>query len=77
LYAQIIDDTKGHTLLAGDTRTIQGKTARDRAHAFGVALAEQAKKKGIEKVVFDRGGFLFAGTIRTFADSLREGGLIF
>ncbi len=77
LYAQLIDDVAGKTLFALDTRKEKGGNARARAHALGVALAKGAQEKHISKVVFDRGGFLYAGSIKTFADSAREGGLVF
>ncbi len=77
LYAQLIDDKKGVTLGAIDTRKIKGDTAILRAKNAGLEFATNSKKNGIEKVVFDRGGFLFAGSIKEFAEGAREGGLIF
>ena len=77
MYAQLIDDEKAVTLTALDSKKMEGVTARERATALGKALATQAVKLGIEKVVFDRGGFLYAGSIKSFADSAREGGLKF
>ena len=68
LYVQIIDDVKGHTLA-------QAKS--DDAQKLGVDIAKKAKALKIEKVVFDRGGYLYTGKIKAIADSAREGGLIF
>ncbi len=68
IYAQIIDDDKSHTLVqaqAEDAKTV------------GIELAKKAKAAKIEKVVFDRGGYLYTGKIKALADALREGGLIF
>ena len=77
LYAQLIDDVAGKTIVAADTRKAKGKTALDRAKEIGGALAADAKKKKIEKVVFDRGGFQYQGAIVALAEGAREGGLSF
>ncbi len=77
IYAQLIDDEAGKTLAAADSRTAKGKTARDRASAVGETIATAAKAKGIVKVVFDRGGFQYQGTIVLLADAAREAGLEF
>ena len=77
LYAQLVDDEKGTTLSAIDTKKMKGKTLRERATEAGEALAAEAKKNKIEKVVFDRGGFLFTGSIKDFAEGARKGGLKF
>ena len=77
LYAQVIDDERAVTLLATDSRSAAGKTARERAVEIGGVLGAQAKKKGIERVVFDRGGFQYEGIIAAFADSVRTAGLVF
>lgn len=77
LYGQLIDDENGVTLGAVDTRKITGGNPRENARKAGNEIAGIAKKAGIEKVVFDRGGFLFAGSIKEFADGAREGGLQF
>lgn len=74
LYAQLIDDDASTTLLAADTRNLTGSFG-ERAKALGGAIAEKAKAAGIEAVVFDRGGFRYAGNIAIFADSVREGGI--
>lgn len=77
IYAQLIDDEKGVTLGALDSRKVSGANARARAAAVGEELAAQAKKIGIEKVVFDRGGFLYTGSIKEVAEGARKGGLTF
>jgi len=77
LYAQLIDDENSKTLGAIDTRKMKGKTARERASEAGVEIATIAKKAKIERVVFDRGGFLFTGSIKDFAEAVRKGGLTF
>ncbi len=68
IYAQIIDDTKGHTLV---------QSSADNAKTVGVDIAKKAKAINIVKVVFDRGGYLYTGKIKEVADSAREGGLEF
>lgn len=68
IYAQIIDDVKGHTLTQA--------SAND-AKKVGVEIAKKAKALKIDKVVFDRGGYLYTGKIKAVADSAREGGLQF
>src|SRR5580693_469265 len=70
IYAQVIDDQKGETLAAVSTPALKMKTG-------GKAIAEKATAKGIKKVVFDRGGFLYHGRIKALADAAREGGLEF
>lgn len=77
LYAQVIDDAKSATLFAIDTRKTAGATPRERAVAAGTALAEKAKKAGVSAIVFDRGGFRYAGSIAAFADAVRAGGITF
>ena len=81
IYAQVIDDSLGKTLAAASTldKDIKGKTGatKDGAAAVGKALAERAKKAGVSRVVFDRGGFLFHGRVKALADAAREGGLEF
>lgn len=77
LYAQLIDDAAGTTLIATDTRNAKGKTALERAKEIGGILAADAKKKKIEKVVFDRGGFQYQGAVVALAEGAREGGLSF
>lgn len=77
LVAQIINDDEGKTIVAVSSATQTGKTPRERAEKAATAIAENAKKSGISKVVFDRGGFQYVGTIKAFADAAREAGLEF
>ncbi|HAS84980.1 MAG TPA: 50S ribosomal protein L18 [Candidatus Yonathbacteria bacterium] len=81
IYAQIIDDTKGVTLSAISDMGLKGPkkkmTKTESARLAGEALAKSAKAKGLSAVVFDRGGFIFTGRVRAFADGAREGGLVF
>lgn len=77
IYAQLIDDTKGNTLLSVSDVEMKGKTKTERAKLAGEALAKNAKAKGITAVVFDRGGFIFTGRVRAIAEGAREGGLLF
>jgi large subunit ribosomal protein L18 len=78
-YAQVIDDLAGRTLLSASTSVIgEGQTGNSAAAAaVGIKLAEAAKKAGVTKVVFDRGGFKFHGRVKAFADAARKGGLEF
>lgn len=77
IYAQLIDDVAATTLAAADSRNVAGTTLKERATATGAAIAEAAKKLKIEEVVFDRGGFQYAGSVAALADGAREGGLKF
>lgn len=83
IYAQLIDDTKGVTLASASTleksvkAEIAGKTKREAAKLVGKLAAERAKEKGIETVVFDRGGYLYTGRVQSLADGAREAGLKF
>lgn len=78
VYAQVIDDEAGKTLAAASTLASGKKMSQmEQAKAVGVAVAKAAKAKGIDKVVFDRGGFSYAGRIAALADAAREGGLKF
>ena len=83
IYAQLIDDTKGVTLASASTleksvkAEIAGKTKREAAKVVGKLAAERAKEKGIETVVFDRGGYLYTGRVQALADGAREAGLKF
>jgi large subunit ribosomal protein L18 len=79
IYAQVIDDTRGHTLAAASTQD-QGVSEApkiEQAKAVGQLVAERAKAAGITKVVFDRGGYLYHGRIKALADGARDGGLDF
>jgi large subunit ribosomal protein L18 len=82
IYAQVIDDTSGVTLAAASSLEPSlrgGKTGGnvEGAKAVGKLIAERAREKGVEKVVFDRGGFMYHGRVQGLADAAREGGLQF
>lgn len=80
IYAQIIDDTKGATLVSASTldKEFEGATGNcEAAKKVGLLVAKRALEKGIENVVFDRGGYLYHGRIKELADGAREGGLKF
>jgi large subunit ribosomal protein L18 len=83
IYAQLIDDQSGRTLISASTLdpSLQGqlKTAgnREAARTVGELLAKKALEKGIDRVVFDRGGFLYHGRIKALAEGARSGGLKF
>ena len=80
IYAQIIDDVKGVTLVSASTleKEFEGATGNvEAAKKVGVVLAERAKAKGIEEVVFDRGGYIYHGRVAALAEGAREGGLQF
>ena len=75
IYAQIIDDDGGATIASALTDIKKGKTMTQKAKIAGKEIAKKAVEKKIKKVVFDRGGFLYTGKIKAFADGAREGGL--
>ena len=83
IYAQIIDDTRGVTLAAASSvepglkSELKSGGNIAAAQRVGALIAERAKEKGIERVVFDRGGFLYHGRVRNLAEAAREGGLDF
>lgn len=79
IYAQIINDEGGVTLVAASAKDIKGKIKNktEAAKEVGRILAERAKEKGIEKVVFDRGAYKYHGRVRALADGARDGGLKF
>ena len=77
IYAQIIDDTTSKTLVAADDRGVKQGTKTERATAVGADLATKAKAANITKVVFDRGGYVFAGRVKALAEAARAGGLEF
>ncbi|MCI8810071.1 MAG: 50S ribosomal protein L18 [Oscillibacter sp.] len=80
IYAQIIDDVKGVTLVSASSldKSIEGYGGNvAAAAAVGKLVAERAKAKGIETVVFDRGGYLYHGRVKALAEGAREGGLQF
>ncbi len=74
IYAQLINDVTGTTIAAARSEGLKG-TAMEQAAAVGKMIAEAAKKAGITKAVFDRGGFLYTGRVRAVADTAREAGL--
>jgi len=83
MTAQIIDDNKGHTILAAsDMDTLikndcVGKTKKEVANMVGTLIAQKAKNAGINEVVFDRGGYAYHGRVQALADGAREQGLVF
>lgn len=84
VYAQVIDDVQGHTLVSASDldeavreKAGEGANKSARAKAVGEVVAERAQAAGIGSVVFDRGGFLYHGRIKAVADGAREGGLKF
>ncbi|RYG30599.1 50S ribosomal protein L18 [bacterium] len=79
ISAQIIDDSTGTTLASASSveKALSATGNRDGAKSIGSTLAQRAKEKGIEKVVFDRGGFQYHGRVASLADGAREGGLEF
>ena len=80
IYAQIIDDVNGVTLVSANTleKGFEGTTGNvEAAKKIGLVLAERAKAKGIEQVVFDRGGYVYHGRVAALAEGAREGGLKF
>ncbi len=83
IYAQVIDDTVGRTLAAASTvepelrASLTGKTKTEQAKVVGAVIAERARSIGIERVVFDRGGFKYHGRVQALADAARAGGLQF
>ena len=80
IYAQLIDDEKGVTLVSASTmeKNFERKgTKTERAISVGKSVAERAKAIGVEAVVFDRNGYLYHGRVKSLADAAREGGLKF
>ncbi|MCX6736466.1 MAG: 50S ribosomal protein L18 [Candidatus Parcubacteria bacterium] len=79
IYAQIIDDEAGKTLVSASDMELKGKKKGkiESSKTIGVELAKKAKEKNISKVVFDRGGYLYAGRVKAVAEGAREGGLDF
>ena len=80
IYAQIIDDQAGHTLVSASTvdgelrEKVKGLKKAEQAKLVGETVAKRAKNKGIETVVFDRGGYRYSGRVKALADGAREGG---
>ncbi len=83
IYAQVIDDLQGHTLVAASTldadvrAQLNGKNKKEQAALVGKTLAERALAAGINQVVFDRGGYLYHGRVEALAKAARDGGLEF
>ena len=83
IYAQLIDDTAGVTLASASTlssdvkKDIEGKNKKEAAKVVGMAIGRMALAKGIEQVVFDRGGYVYMGRVEQLADGAREAGLKF
>ena len=81
IYTQIIDDVKGHTLVAMSTKAkgeiFTGKTKTEKSREVGLKLAEKAIQSGISEICFDRAGFKYHGRIKALAEAAREGGLKF
>ena len=83
IYAQIIDDNAGQTIVSASTidqdlrGSMDGLKKSEQAKMVGKKLAERAKDKGVQTVVFDRGGFKYSGRVKALADGAREGGLVF
>jgi large subunit ribosomal protein L18 len=83
IYAQVIDDESGYTIVSASTidrelrAQMEGLNKTDQAHLVGKALAERAKEKGVKTVIFDRGGFGYIGRVKALAEGSRESGLDF
>ncbi len=77
MYAQLIDDTKGTTLVSSSGAGLKAKTKTEQAEMVGKDIASKAKAKNISKVVFDRGGYIYTGRVKAVADAARAEGLIF
>jgi len=83
IYAQVIDDEVGHTLVSASSidqdvrEKVKGLRKTEQAHLVGKTLAERANSIGVKTVVFDRGGYRYIGRIKALADGAREGGLEF
>jgi large subunit ribosomal protein L18 len=83
IYAQIIDDAAGHTLVSASTldealkSVVKSRSSKEAAREVGKLIGQKAIEKGIKKVVFDRGGYIYHGRIKEIADGAREAGLEF
>jgi large subunit ribosomal protein L18 len=83
IYAQVVDDTQGRTLVAASTREpeiagqLPGLRPTEQSKIVGAMLARRAVEKGISRVMFDRGGYLYHGRVKALAEGAREGGLDF
>lgn len=77
ISAQLIDDSKGFTLAAATSKGVKGLSSKERAAGVGNSIAEQAKKKNISLAVFDRGGYIYTGSVQALAEAARNAGLKF
>jgi len=78
IYAQIIDDSKGHTIAAASSADIEkAKLNKETSKTVGMKVAEKALATGVKEIVFDRNGYLYHGNVKALADGAREGGLKF
>ena len=77
IYAQLVDDSQGHTLAAADSRAVKSGKPTEQAKKVGQLIALRGKAAKVTKVVFDRNGYIYGGKIKIVADAAREGGLIF
>jgi large subunit ribosomal protein L18 len=83
IYVQVVDDTRGHTLVSASTldddvrEQIEGLTKVEQARVVGKVLASRAQEQGVTAVVFDRGGYKYHGRVKALAEGAREGGLDF
>jgi len=77
ISVQLINDQIGQTIASVFSREVKGKSLLEKSKLVGKSIAEKAKDKKIDKVVFDRGGFMYTGCVSALADGAREGGLIF
>ena len=83
IYAQVIDDVKGITIVSASTLTktvaskLEGKTKQEAAYLVGEAVAKAAIKKGVKAVVFDRAGYIYTGRVKALAEGARSAGLEF
>ena len=83
IYVQIIDDFQGHTLASASSidselrASMDGLSNIEKAQKVGQAIAERAKAKGIDQIIFDRGGYKYIGRVKAMAEAAREGGLEF
>ena len=83
IYAQVIDDSEGHTMVSASSidpevvAQLEGLSKTEQARVVGKAVAERALSQGIKQVVFDRGGYKYHGRVKALADAAREGGLEF
>jgi large subunit ribosomal protein L18 len=83
IYAQVVDDSQGHTLVSASTidpevrAQLDGLAKTEQARVVGKVLAERAVSQGVKSVIFDRGGYKYHGRVKALADAAREGGLEF